>query len=80
MSSYAIARDGRATLLQSVAGSTGANSGPTDMAAPRNGRTIGVLAGRAQAIVRFTVGSDGSLAAAGSATDLPAGMAGLAAD
>lgn len=79
LSSYAIAVDGRATLLQSVAASTGPNSGPVDMAVPRGGRTLAVLAARAQTLLRYTREADGSLVPAGSASGLPAGLAGLAA-
>ncbi len=79
VSSYAIARDGSVTLLEGAAGSTGANSGPVDMAMPRHGRSLAVLAGRAATVANFSVAADGTLTPAGTAAGL-AGMAGLAAN
>ncbi|MFO1272370.1 MAG: hypothetical protein U1F50_11960 [Rubrivivax sp.] len=57
--SYAIARDGSVTLSEGAAGSTGANSGPVDMAMPRHGRSLAVLAGRAATVMNFSVAADG---------------------
>ncbi len=80
VSSYRIARDGRLTLAQAVAGSTGANAGVTDLAIPPGGRRVYVLAPRGQRIAAFRPGADGMLEALGAASGLPAGCAGLAAD
>lgn len=79
VSSYAIARDGSVTLLEGAAGSTGANSGPVDMAMPRHGRSLAVLAGRSAMVVNFSVAADGTLTPAGAAAGF-AGMAGVAAN
>lgn len=79
VSLFALQRDGSAVLVAGAAGSTGANSGPVDMAIPGNGRTLHVLAGRAQGIFSFEIDADGTLADAGAVGGLPAGCVGLAA-
>ena len=79
VSQFTMARDGSATLVAGVAASTGANSGPVDMAISGNGRMLHVLAGRVATIFSFDIDDDGSLAAAGAVAGLPAGCVGLAA-
>lgn len=79
VSLFALQRDGSAVLVAGAAGSTGANSGPVDMAIAGHGRTLHVLAGRVQSIFSFEIDADGTLAAAGAVAGLPAGCVGLAA-
>lgn len=79
ISLYQVGRDGGLTLRSSVAGSTGVNSHPTDMALGHNGRFLYVLADAAQSIGAFVVQPDGSLTAISGAQGLPTGVAGLAA-
>ena len=64
VSSYRIAADGALTLVDAVAASTGA--GPTDAAVSPDGRSLHVRM-RDGSVSSFTIGSNGSLAAAGSA-------------
>jgi 6-phosphogluconolactonase (cycloisomerase 2 family) len=78
VSSYRIANDGSLTLLDAVAASTGA--GPTDAAVSPDGGSLHVRM-RDGSVSSFTIGSGGSLAAAGSAFAATAyGVAGLIAD
>jgi len=79
VSQFNIDRLGGAVLVNGVAGSTGANSGPVDMAIASHGRSLQVLAGRVQTIFVFEIASDGTLAPAGSVAGLPVGSVGLAA-
>jgi 6-phosphogluconolactonase len=78
ISSYAIAEDGALTLLNAVAGSTGAGSAPIDMAFSNNGIYLYALANAAHTITMFQMGADGSLNNMG-AIGVPVGVAGLAA-
>ena len=78
ISSYGIAEDGSLTLLQAVAGSTGAGSAPVDMAFSNNGQFLYTLSNAAHTITIFQMGADGSLGSLG-AMSIPAGVAGLAA-
>ena len=78
ISSYAIGADGTLTLLNPVAGSTGAGSSPVDMAFSLNGRYLYALGAAAHTITIFAMNSDGGLASIGSVS-VPAGVAGLAA-
>lgn len=71
---------GRATLTLAAAASTGSNGGAGDIAIASHGRTLSILAPRTPAIHTFTVGSDGTLSPAASATGLPAGVVGVAAN
>jgi 6-phosphogluconolactonase len=78
ISSYRIAADGRLTLVEAVAASTGA--GPTDAAAAPDGRSLQVRM-RDGSVSSFTIGAGGTLTAAGSAFVTTAyGVAGLATD
>ena len=78
ISSYQLGEDGSLTLLNPVAGSTGAGSSPVDMAFSVNGRYLYALGSAAHTIAIFELGADGSLASIGSVT-VPAGVVGLAA-
>ncbi len=80
ISSYRIARGGRITLSQAVAGSNGENAGATDLAVSTDGRRLYGLAPRSLQIVAFDLRHDGSLARRGAASGLPAGSVGLAAN
>jgi 6-phosphogluconolactonase (cycloisomerase 2 family) len=80
VSQFNIDRLGGAVLVNGVAGSTGANSGPVDMAIAAQGRSLQVLAGRVQTIFVFEIVHDGTLTPAGSVAGLPAGSVGLAAN
>ncbi len=78
ISSYRIANDGSLELVEAVAASTGA--GPTDAAVSPDGDSLHVRM-RDGSVSSFTIGSDGSLASAGSAFVSAAfGVAGLVAD
>jgi 6-phosphogluconolactonase (cycloisomerase 2 family) len=78
ISSYRIAKDGSIELVDAVAASTGA--GPTDAAVSPDGGSLHVRM-RDGSLSSFTIGSDGSLASAGSAFASAAfGVAGLVAD
>ena len=78
ISSYKIAEDGFLSLLNAVAGSTGAGSAPVDMAFSNNGTYLYALANAAHTITMFQMGADGSLHKFG-AISVPVGVAGLAA-
>jgi 6-phosphogluconolactonase (cycloisomerase 2 family) len=78
ISSYAIAEDGALTLLNPVAGSTGAGSAPVDMSFSNNGIYLYALGNAAHTITTFQMGADGSLINLG-AISVPVGVAGLAA-
>ncbi len=79
VSQYALDSQGRATLVAGAAGSTGAG-GAGDIAIPKHGRALSVLAPRAPGVVSFTLAADGTLTPAGSIGTLPAGVVGLAAN
>ena len=78
ISSYRIGAEGRLTLVDAVAATTGA--GPTDAAASPDGRSLHVRM-RDGSVSSFTIGVGGHLTAAGSASVTTAfGVAGLVAD
>jgi 6-phosphogluconolactonase (cycloisomerase 2 family) len=79
VSHFDIDRRGGLVLVNGVAGSTGLNSGPVDMAIGDQGRSLQVLAGRVQTIFVFEIADDGTLSPAGSVAGLPVGSVGLAA-
>ena len=76
---YGVGRDGAMALLNSVAGSTGAGSHPSDMALSHNSQFLFVLANVTQSIGAFEIQADGSLTAISGANGLPAAAVGLAA-
>jgi 6-phosphogluconolactonase (cycloisomerase 2 family) len=79
ISSYQIgAGDGTLTLLNGVAGDTGANSAPIDMALNVSSHFLYVLAGGLQSIVSFRVEHDGSLTLIDTDGGLPLGAQGIA--
>lgn len=78
ISSYGIAADGSLTLLNGVAGSTGAGSSPIDMAFSNNGAYLYALGSASHTISIFQENADGSLTAIGNIS-VPDGVAGLAA-
>jgi 6-phosphogluconolactonase (cycloisomerase 2 family) len=78
ISSYQIADDGSLTLLNAMAGLTGAGSTPVDMAFSNSGNYLYALGNSAHTITIFQMGADGSLNNLGAVT-VPAGVAGLAA-
>jgi 6-phosphogluconolactonase (cycloisomerase 2 family) len=78
ISSYGISEAGSLTLLNAVAGSTGAGSAPVDMAFSNNGSFLFTLGNAAHTITIFQMGADGSLNNL-SAVSVPAGVTGLAA-
>ncbi len=78
ISSYAIGADGTLTLLNPVAGSTGAGSTPVDMAFSINGRYLYTLGAGSHTITIFAMNADGSLASIGTIS-VPTGVVGLAA-
>ena len=80
VSSYAVGSDGTLTLVNAVAASTGAASGPTDATVAPNGRTLSVRLGSG-AVASFAIAADGSLSSTGSASGVAAiGSSGLASD
>jgi len=79
ISVYGVGRDGGLKLINSVAGSTGGGSHPSDMAVSNNSHYLYVLANVTQSIGVFEIQSDGSLTAVSGASGLPASAAGLAA-
>jgi 6-phosphogluconolactonase (cycloisomerase 2 family) len=78
LSSYHIQRNGKITLAQGVAASTGA--GPIDAAVSPDGRALFVLNSGSNSITSFSIARDGALSASGSVTGLPAAATGLAAN
>lgn len=78
ISSYAVAKSGKLSLVQGIAATSG--TGPIDAAISESGRTLYVLNGAGRTISSFKIGSDASLTNAGTATGLPAGANGLAAN
>jgi 6-phosphogluconolactonase len=80
ISSYQIgAGDGTLTLLNAMAGDTGANSAPIDMALNVSSHFLYVLAGGLQSVVSFRVEHDGSLTLIDTDGGLPLGSQGIAA-
>jgi 6-phosphogluconolactonase (cycloisomerase 2 family) len=80
ISSYEIgAGDGTLTLVNSIAGDTGADSAPIDMALNVSSQFLYVLGGGSQAVVSFRVEKDGSLSLVDTDGGLPLGAQGIAA-
>jgi 6-phosphogluconolactonase len=80
ISSYDLtSNDGTLTLINSVAGDTGADSAPIDMALNVSSRFLYVLAGGLQSVVSFRVEHDGSLTLIDTDGGLPLGAQGIAA-
>lgn len=79
VSSYAIANDGSVVLRHAVAASTGAGSGPIDMALSRNGRFVFVLATGNGTMRPYAINADGTLTGLGPIPGVPATAFGLAA-
>ncbi len=78
ISSYALARSGRLTLVQGIAATSGA--GPIDAAVSASGRHLFVLNAGARSISAFGIGKDGGLSSQGAVAGLIAGTNGLAAN
>ena len=80
ISSYGIGSgDGTLNLINSVAGDTGANSAPIDIALNNTSHFLYVLAGGLQSVVSFRVEFDGSLTLIDTDGGLPLGAQGIAA-
>ena len=80
ISSYDLtSNDGTLTLVNSVAGDTGANSAPIDVALNVSSQFLYVLAGGLQSVVSFRVEHDGSLTMIDTEGGLPLGAQGIAA-
>lgn len=80
ISSYRVSgEDGTLTLANSVAGDTGAGSGPIDMALNNSSRFLYVLAGGSQSVASFRVERNGNLTSIDSDEGLPLGAQGIAA-
>ena len=80
VSSYAVARDGRLSLIAGIAGDNGANSGALDMSVSPDGQQLHVFAQRAPQIVTYAIAANGALTSLGASTGMPLGAAGLAAN
>ena len=80
ISSYDLtSNDGTLSLINSVAGDTGANSAPIDMALNVSSHFLYVLAGGLQSVISFRVEHDGSLTLIDTDGGLPLGAQGIAA-
>jgi 6-phosphogluconolactonase (cycloisomerase 2 family) len=80
VSSYRVSgEDGTLTLVNSVAGDTGAGSGPIDMALNNSSRFLYVLGGASQSVASFRVERNGNLTSIDSDGGLPLGTQGIAA-
>src|SRR6266498_4084431 len=80
ISSYNLtSNDGTLTLVNSIAGDTGANSAPIDMALNVSSHFLYVLAGGLQSVISFRVEHDGSLTLIDTDGGLPLGAQGIAA-
>jgi 6-phosphogluconolactonase len=79
ISSYHIGDDGTLTLTNAVAGTTGVDSSPIDMALSNNSRFLYAHAGGSQAVVSFRVNKDGTLTMIDTDGGLPLGAQGIAA-
>ena len=79
ISSYGLSPDGKLKLLNGLAGVTGNNSSPIDMALSNNSHYLYELASGAHALDAFRVQPNGSLMSVGSVGGLPASAVGLAA-
>ncbi len=80
VSSYAFSDGGSLALLDAVAASTGTGTAPTDLALSDNSGFLYAPNSGNGTISGFRVQADGSLTSVTSATGLPAGAAGIAAD
>jgi 6-phosphogluconolactonase (cycloisomerase 2 family) len=78
VSAFAVARNGRLSLLASAAGLTGANASAVDMSVSVDGQQLYVFAPRTPQIVSFTIAANGLLTPLGITTGMPGSMAGLA--
>jgi 6-phosphogluconolactonase len=80
VSSYRVGgENGTLTLANSVAGDTGAGSGPIDMALNNSSRFLYVLTGASQSVASFRVERNGNLTSIDSDGGLPLGAQGIAA-
>jgi DNA-binding beta-propeller fold protein YncE len=79
VSSYTIRPNGTLTLLNSVAGTTGAGSSPIDMALSNSSRFLYVLNGGVGTISAFRVEANGSLTPLPGIAGLPPNAQGIAA-
>jgi 6-phosphogluconolactonase (cycloisomerase 2 family) len=80
VSSYRVSgENGTLTLANSVAGDTGAGSGPIDMALNNSSRFLYVLTGASQSVTSFRVERNGNLTSIDSDGGLPLGAQGIAA-
>ena len=80
ISSYNLTSNvGTLTLVNSIAGDTGANSAPIDMALNVSSHFLYVLAGGLQSVISFRVEHDGSLTLIDTDGGLPLGAQGIAA-
>lgn len=78
ISSYALAKSGRLSLVQGIAATSG--PGPIDAAISASGRYLYILNAGARNILGFTIGRDGGLTSQGGVAGLVAGSNGLAAN
>jgi 6-phosphogluconolactonase (cycloisomerase 2 family) len=80
VSSYRLSgENGTLTLVNSVAGDTGAGSAPIDMALNNSSRFLYVLGGASQSVASFRVERNGNLTSIDSDGELPLGAQGIAA-
>jgi 6-phosphogluconolactonase len=79
VSSYSVGDEGTLALLNPVAGNTGMDSSPIDMALSNNSRFLYVHAGGSQAVVSFRVNKDRTVTMIDSDGGLPLGAQGIAA-
>ena len=79
VSSYGVGDEGTLTLLSSVAGDTGMDSAPIDMALSNNSHFLYVQAAGSQSVASFRVNKDGTLTMIDSDGGLPLGAQGIAA-
>jgi len=79
ISSYALDESGALSLIQSVAGNTGAGSTPIDAALSNSSRYLYVTDNGLQTVHSFAVGKDGSLTPIDNDSGLPFGVQGIAA-
>ena len=79
ISSYQLSGGGALSLIEAVAGSTGAGSAPIDMALSNNSRFLYVTDNGLQMVHSFAVGKDGTLTPIDNDGGLPFGVQGIAA-
>jgi 6-phosphogluconolactonase len=80
VSSYAVARNGKLSLMAGAVGIAGTGTGALDMAVSLSGLQLVVFASRGLQLVSFTITPAGTLVPLGSVGGMPAGSAGLAAN